>query len=143
MIAYFQIQNMSFLVEECFWVDSFCKRLIDKFLTSTNLVKNFWSYRSIRNIQIATNCSVFDRFCFLCVVCLFWWFYGFLRWVFAIEKLEYSRYNGKRNNNSFAAVLIVVVWFLILRISRRFCLSFVWLKFSSFGLSYDGWRNKE
>ena len=37
----------------------------------------------------------FDRFCFLCVVCLFWWLYGFIWWVFAIEKLEYSRYNTK------------------------------------------------
>ena len=37
----------------------------------------------------------FDRFCFLCVVCLFWWLYGFLWWVFAIEKWEYSRYNAK------------------------------------------------
>ena len=37
----------------------------------------------------------FDRFCFLCVVCLFWWLYGFLWWGFAIEKLEYSRYNTK------------------------------------------------
>ena len=59
------------------------------------IFQNFWSFRSIRNIQIATDCSVFDRFCFLCVVCLFWWFYGFLWWVFAIEKLEYSRYNAK------------------------------------------------
>ena len=33
--------------------------------------QNFWSYISIRNIQIATECFVFDRFCFLCVVCLF------------------------------------------------------------------------
>ena len=87
---------LSFLIEECFWVDSFFKRLIDKLLTSTNLFQNFWSYRSILNIQIATDCSVFDRFCFHCVVCLFWWFYGFLWWVFAIEKLEYSRYNAKR-----------------------------------------------
>ena len=54
-----------------------------------------WRYRSIRTIQIATDCSVFDRFCFLCVVCLFWWFYDFLWWVFAIEKLEYSRYNAR------------------------------------------------
>ena len=37
----------------------------------------------------------FDRFCFICVVCLFWWLYGFRWWVFAIEKLEYSRYNTK------------------------------------------------
>ena len=37
----------------------------------------------------------FDRFCFLPVVCLFWWLYCFLWWVFAIQKLEYSRYNAK------------------------------------------------
>ena len=59
------------------------------------IFQNFGSYRSIRSSQVATDCSVFDRFCFLCVVCLFWWFYGFLWRVFAIEKLEYSRYNAK------------------------------------------------
>ena len=78
------------------------------------IFQNFWSFRSIGNIQIATDCSVFDRFCFLCVLCLFWCFYGFLWWVFAIKKLEYSRYNEKTNNNRFCTVLIVVVWFLIL-----------------------------
>ena len=31
----------------------------------------FLDYISIRNLQIAIDCSVFDRFCFLCVVCLF------------------------------------------------------------------------
>ena len=25
---------------------------------------NFWSYRSMVNVQITTDCSVFDRFCF-------------------------------------------------------------------------------
>jgi len=89
------LDYFSFLTEECFWVDYFCIRLIEKFPTSTNLFQNLWSNRSIWNIQIATDCSVFDRFCFLCVVCLFWWFYGFIWWVFAIEKLEYSRYNAK------------------------------------------------
>ena len=59
------------------------------------IFQNFWSYGSIRNVQIATNYSVFDRFCFLCVVCLFWWLYGFIWWVFAIEKLEYIRYITK------------------------------------------------
>ena len=29
-------------------------------------------------------------------MCLFWWLYGFLWWVFAIEKLEYIRYNTKK-----------------------------------------------
>ena len=28
-------------------------------------------------------------------LCLFWWLYGFLWWVFAIEKLEYSKYNAR------------------------------------------------
>ena len=59
------------------------------------IFQDVWSYISIRNIQIATDCSVFDRFCFLCIVCLFWWFSGFLWWVFAIEKLEYIRYNAR------------------------------------------------
>ena len=57
--------------------------------------QNFLGYRSILNTQIATDCPIFDRFCFLCVVCLFWWFHGFLWWFFAIEKLEYSRYNAR------------------------------------------------
>ena len=26
--------------------------------------QNFWSYRSMVNVQITTDCSVFDRFCF-------------------------------------------------------------------------------
>ena len=84
-----------FFTGECFLVDSFWRWLIDKFLRSKNLFQNFWSYISILNFQISTDYSVFDRFCFLCVVCLFWWFYGFLWWVFAIEKLEYSRYNAR------------------------------------------------
>ena len=97
------IKNRNFSAHEIcchfYWrvqlVDYFCRWLIGKFLTSTNLFQNFLNYISIRNIQIATDYSVFDRFCFLCVVCLFWWFYGFLWWAFAIEKLEYSRYNTK------------------------------------------------
>ena len=73
-------------------------------------------------------------------MCLFWWLYGFLWWVFAIEKLEYSRYNAKKIMNWFDTILIVVVFFLILTDLTKVLLSFVWLKFSSFGLSYDGWR---
>ena len=45
--------------------------------------------------------------------------------------------------NWFDTILIVVVCFLILTDLTKVLLSFVWLKFSSFGLSYDGWRNKE
>ena len=107
------------------------------------IFKNCWSYISILSSQIAIDCLVFDRFCFLCVVCLFWWFYGFLWRVFAIEKLEYSRYNAKIKYESFSTVLIVVFCFLILTDLTKVLLSFVWLKFSSFGWCYDGWRNKE
>ena len=33
--------------------------------------QNFWSSRSMVILQIITACSVFDRFCFQCIVCLF------------------------------------------------------------------------
>ena len=33
-------------------------------------VQNFWSYRSMESFQITTEYSIFDRFCFHCVVCL-------------------------------------------------------------------------
>ena len=36
----------------------------DKFTTVGILFHNFWGYRSIHFIQITTDCSVFDRFCF-------------------------------------------------------------------------------
>ena len=45
--------------------------------------------------------------------------------------------------NGFATVLKVVIHFVILTDLMKVLLSFVWLKFSSFGLSYDGWRNEE
>ena len=41
-----------------------------KFLFFLILVE-FWGTRSMVNVQIATDCSIFDRFCFSCVVCLF------------------------------------------------------------------------
>ena len=40
-------------------------------VTSSNLFENFMSSISIRLIQITTDCSVFDRFCFSCVVYIF------------------------------------------------------------------------
>ena len=89
--------------------------------------QNFLSSRSFRKVRLLQTV-------------LFWWLYGFLWWVFAIEKLEYSRYNKKQNKNWFDTALIVVVCFLILTGLTKVLLSFVWLKFSSFGLSYDGWR---
>ena len=99
---------------------------------------NFWSFRSIQNSQIATDCSVLTNSIFF-ALCAYFDLYGFIWWVFAIEKLEYSRYNAK-NMNWFGTVLIVLIRFLLLADLTKLWLSFGWLKFSSFGLSYDGWR---
>ena len=54
----------------------FCTLLMYKFFKFSYLFHNFWSYISLLNFQITTDCSVFDRFCFSRVVCLFWWIYG-------------------------------------------------------------------
>ena len=35
------------------------------------ILVGFLEFISILKLQIATDCSVFDRFCFSCVVCLF------------------------------------------------------------------------
>jgi hypothetical protein len=45
--------------------------------------------------------------------------------------------------NEFATVLKVVICFAIITDITKVLLSFVWLKFLSFGLDHDGWRNKE
>ena len=50
--------------------------LMYKCFNFSNLFHNFWSYRSLLNFQITTDCAVFERFCFSRVVCLFWWIYG-------------------------------------------------------------------
>ena len=44
--------------------------------------------------------------------------------------------------NRFDTTLIVVVCFLLLTDLMKVLLNLVWLKFSCFGLSYDGWKNK-
>ena len=58
------------------WSENVCTLLMYKFLKFSNLFHNFWSYRSLLNLQITIDCPVLDRFCFSCVVCLFWWIYG-------------------------------------------------------------------
>ena len=65
------------------------------------------------NVQIATDCSVFDRFCFWCIVCLFWWIYQFISVDLSHEKVILSR-NNEQNMNWFATVLRVVICFIIL-----------------------------
>ena len=56
--------------------ETFCKLILYKLFKFSYLVNNFRSYRSLPNFQITTDCSVFNRFCFACVVCLFRWIYG-------------------------------------------------------------------
>ena len=97
------------------------------------------SYGSIRNSQISIDCSVLKNYVF--VLCAY--FDGsmvFIWWVFAIEKLEYSRYNKKQNNNWFDTAFIVVIYFLTLMDLTKVLLSFVWLKLSSFWVI---WRWKK
>ena len=80
-------QNRNFCVQSR---NLFClleRDKILKFLHSVSIwvleifliFQNFLSYRSIRNFQITTDCFFWNRFCFLCIVCLFWWFYGLFR----------------------------------------------------------------
>ena len=56
--------------------ETFCTLLLYKIFKLSNLFHNFWSYISLLNFQITTDCLVFDRICFLWVVRLFWWIYG-------------------------------------------------------------------
>ena len=56
--------------------ETFCTLLLYKFFKFSNLFHNFWSYRSLLNFQITTDCPVLNRFCFSCGVCLFWCTYG-------------------------------------------------------------------
>ena len=48
---------------------TFCTLLLYKFFKFSNLFHNFWSFRSLLNLQITTDCPVLDRFCFF-VCCL-------------------------------------------------------------------------
>ena len=79
------VQNRNFGYSARFYIfcwnvndsDSLCTVLLYKLFIFPNFGR-FWGKISIVNVQIATNCSVFDRFCFWCIVCLFRWNYQFL-----------------------------------------------------------------
>ena len=70
------VRDFTFLTEKSNGSETFWKLLLYKFFKFSNLFHNFWSYGSLLNLQITTDCPVFDRFCFSRVVCLFWWIYG-------------------------------------------------------------------
>ena len=60
------------------WFWFFLKCLSVQIVYCSQFWKNFSSIRSMVNVQIATDCSLLDRFCFWCIVCLFWWNYQFI-----------------------------------------------------------------
>ena len=66
------------------------------------------------NVQIITDCSVLDRFCFWCIVCLFWWNYRFYRWYRPWKSCNTVSTMQKQKINGFATVLRVVICFIIL-----------------------------
>ena len=70
------VREFTFFTGKSNGSETFCTLLLYKLFKLSNLFHNFWSYRSLLNFQITTDCPVFDRFCFSCVVCLFWWIYG-------------------------------------------------------------------
>ena len=89
------------------------------------IFQNFWSYRSIRNSQIATDCSVLTDSVFF-ALCAY--FDGSM--VFFDEFLPYKSWNTvdimqERNMNWFYTSLIVVIYFLILMDLTKVLLSFV------------------
>ena len=66
------------------------------------------------NVQIITDCYVLDRFCFWCIVCLFWWNYRFYWWYKPWRSYNTVAIMQKQNMNWFATVLRVVICFIIL-----------------------------
>ena len=70
------VRDFTFFYWKFKWVWNFLHITSVQIFKLSYLFHDFWSYKSIRSFQIVTDYSVFDRFCFLCVVCLFWWIYG-------------------------------------------------------------------
>jgi len=89
-------------------------------------------------VQITTDCSVFDSFCFQCIVCLFSSFYGLYCSVQIVEMIWYSR-NYVETIMNLVFDSTKVKWFALYHtnLSHKVPLSFVWLNFSSFGWDID------
>ena len=69
-------REFTFFIGKSNGSETFCTLLMYKFFKFSNWFHNLWSYISLLNLQITTDCPVLDRFCFSCVVCLFWCIYG-------------------------------------------------------------------
>ena len=66
------------------------------------------------NVQITTDCSVFDRFCFQSIVYLLSSFYGLYQWIKPWKSYITVATMQKQNMNWFSTVLRVVIFFIIL-----------------------------
>ena len=66
------------------------------------------------NVQIITDCSVFDRFCFWCIVCLLNESINLHQWIKPWKSYVTVDIMQKQNMNWFATVLRVVICFIIL-----------------------------
>ena len=89
-------------------------------------------------VHITTDCSVFDRFYFQCIVCLFSSFYGLYCSIQIVEMICYSRHCPETIMN-LVLDSTKKKWFALYHtnLSHKVPLSFVSLKFSSFGWDID------
>ena len=85
------------------------------------IFQNFWRSRSMIFIQIDTDCSVLDRFCFCLHSCLFWLCYGLYRGYKPWRSYNTVPIMNLWNFNQFTTVLKVCNMFLILTDLTRFC----------------------
>ena len=69
-------RDFTFLTGRSNRSETFWKLLLYNFFKFSYLFHNCWSYRGLLNFQITTDYPVFDRFCFLWFVRLFWWIHG-------------------------------------------------------------------
>ena len=70
------VREFTFFYWKVKWVWNFLHNTSVQFFKIFIFFRIFWSYRSLLNFQITTDCPVFDKFYFLCVVRLFWRIYG-------------------------------------------------------------------
>lgn len=78
-------------------------------------------------------------------MCLFWWLYGFLWWVFAIEKLQYNRYNTKTKYELVWYNPIIVIYYSYTNVSHegfvKFCVIKVFKFWVILGWMKEVWKS--
>ena len=97
-----------------------------------NFQKN-WSSISMVILQIITDCSIFDRFCFWCIVCLFSSFYGLYCVIWIVKMIGYSRNHVRKIINLVLTVYLSGDLLSYTNGAYEFSVKFCVVKFSSFG----------